>query len=94
MPDALRSVTTVTSEPEAELVCQRLLAEGIQAIAQRTIGGPEWGFSGARNVMVEAKDLERARAVLASDEGTFSDEQLARLSEEAGREADGRQADE
>jgi hypothetical protein len=44
--------------------------------------------------MVEAKDLERARAVLASDEGTFSDEQLTRLSEEAGREADGRQADE
>jgi hypothetical protein len=87
MPDALRSVTTVTSGAEAEMVCERLLAEGIHAIAQRTIGGPEWGSSGARNVMVEAEDLDRARAVLASEQGAFSDEELARLSEEAGREA-------
>jgi hypothetical protein len=88
MPDALRSVTTVGSEAEAEMVCERLLAEGIHAISQRTIGGPEWGSSGSRNVMVDAKDLGRARAVLASEEGTFSDEELTRLSEEAGREAD------
>jgi hypothetical protein len=88
MPDALRSVTTVGSEAEAELVSERLLAEGIHSIFQRTIGGPEWGSSGARRVMVDAKDLDRARAVLAADEGAFSDEELARLSEEAGREAD------
>ena len=89
MPDALRSVATVGSEPEAELVCDRLLAEGIHAISQRTIGSVEWGSSGSRTVMVDAKDLDRARAVLASEEGSFSDEELARLSEEAGREIDG-----
>ena len=89
MPDALRSVTAVSSEPEAELVCDRLLAEGIHAITQRTTGSVEWGPSGARIVLVDARDLERARAVLASyGEGTFSDEELARLSEEARREAD------
>jgi hypothetical protein len=88
MPEALRSVITVSSEAEAELVSERLLAEGIHAISQRTIGGPEWGSSGARSVMVDAKDLDRARAVLAAEEGTFSDEELTRLSEEAGREAD------
>jgi hypothetical protein len=84
----LEIVTTVSSEPEAEMVRDRLLAADIHAISQRTIGGPEWGFSGARNVMVDAKDLDRARAVLGSEEAAFSDEELARLSEEAGREDD------
>ena len=88
MADELRSLTTVGSEAEAELLRDRLLADGIHAITQRTIGGPEWGSSGARAVMVDAKDLERAQALLASEEGAFSDEELTRLSEEAGREAD------
>ncbi|MEA2199815.1 MAG: putative prokaryotic signal transducing protein [Solirubrobacteraceae bacterium] len=84
MSDELRSLTTVSSEAEAEMVCDRLLADGIHAITQRTIGGPEWGSSGARAVMVDAKDLDRAKALLASEEGAFSDEELTRLSEEAG----------
>ena len=83
MSDALKIVTSVTSEPEAELVCERLSAAGISAIAQRTIGGPEWGYSGARDVFVGEQDLERAREVLSADEGSFSDEELGRLSEEA-----------
>jgi hypothetical protein len=82
--DELRSLTTVSSEAEAEMVCDRLLADGIHAITQRTIGGPEWGSSGARAVMVDAKDLDRAKALLTSEEGAFSDEELTRLSEEAG----------
>jgi Putative prokaryotic signal transducing protein len=86
MSEELRSVTTVSSEAEAEIVRERLLAEGIHAITQRTIGSVEWGPSGARTVMVAAGDLERARALLASEEGTFSDEELTRLSEEAGGE--------
>jgi hypothetical protein len=88
MPDALSGLTAVGTEAEAEMICDRLLTEGIHAIYQRTIGGPEWGSSGARAVLVDAKDLDRARAVLASEEGTFSDEELGRLSEQAGREAD------
>jgi hypothetical protein len=84
--EELRSVTTVGSEAEAEIVRERLLAEGIHAITQRTIGSVEWGPSGARSVMVDAGDLERARALLASEEGSFSDEELTRLSEEAGGE--------
>jgi hypothetical protein len=86
MSDTLRSVTTVSSQAEAEMVCDRLLADGIHAIYQRTIGGPEFGSSGARAVLVDADDLDRARALLASEEGTFSDEELTRLSEQAGRE--------
>jgi hypothetical protein len=83
MPDALKIVTSVASEPEAEMVVERLQAAGISAVSQRTIGGPQWGFSGARDVFVGEEDLERARELLASEEGSFSDEELGRLSEEA-----------
>jgi Putative prokaryotic signal transducing protein len=84
MSDDLKSVTTVSSEPEAEMIRERLLAAGIHAVSQRTIGGPQWGFSGARAVFVNAEDLDRAREVLASEERPVSDDELARLSEEAG----------
>jgi hypothetical protein len=87
MSDELKVATTATNEAEAEMICNRLLAEGIHAISQRTIGGPEWGWSGARAVFVNARDLDRARALLEADEGEFSEDELARLSEEAGREA-------
>jgi hypothetical protein len=87
MSDDLKIVTTVTSEAEAEMVRDRLLAAGMHAISRRTIGGVEWGSSGARDVFVHEEDLDRAREVLNADEGSFSDEELARLSDEAGREA-------
>jgi hypothetical protein len=87
MSEDLKIVTTVGSEAEAELVRERLLAADIHAISQRTIGGPEWGYSGARDVYVGARDLDRAHEVLEADEGSFSDEELSRLSDEAGRQA-------
>jgi hypothetical protein len=87
MPDELKILTSVSSEAEAEMVRDRLGQAGIGALSQRAIGGPEWGGSGARNVFVSEKDLPRAHAVLEADAGSFSDEELARLSEEAAREA-------
>jgi transcriptional/translational regulatory protein YebC/TACO1 len=87
MSEELKVVATVSSEAEAEMIRERLLEADIHAISQRTIGGPEWGFSGARDVFVNEPDLERAREVLKADEGSFSDEELARLSDEAGQEA-------
>lgn len=90
MSDDLEIVTTVSTEAEAEMVRERLLEADIQAISQRTIGGPEWGISGARDVFVNARDLDRAHEVLKADEGSFSDEELARLSDEAGQQADER----
>jgi hypothetical protein len=85
----LKTLTTVTSEAEAELIHVRLLDAGIQTISQRTIGGPEWGSSGARQVLVSEQDLDRARAILQPDQ-RLSDEDLARSSDEAGRNATGR----
>jgi hypothetical protein len=60
----LRVLATADSEPEADVMRQRLTAVGIPSVAQRTIGGPEWGFSGARYVYVPAAELDRAREVL------------------------------
>lgn len=80
----LKIVTSVSSEPEAQMICQRLSESGITAIPERSIGGPTWGRSGAQDVYVDESDLERARALLASEAQPVSDEELARLAEEAG----------
>jgi hypothetical protein len=87
MTGALKVVATVASEAEAEMVRGRLSEAGIHAISQRTIGGPEWGTSGGRYVYVDEADADRASALLTSYEEPISDEELTRLSEEAGREA-------
>ena len=80
--DVLKVLTSVPSEPEAALVSARLSQAGIQAIYQRSIGGPEWGVSGARDVYVEERDLVRARELLKADEGV-SEAELADLSDAA-----------
>lgn len=72
---------TALSGPEAEMMSQRLAEAGIQAIWQRTKGGPSWGISGAQYVYVEAEHLERAREVLEAGEG-ISEEELVRAEEE------------
>jgi hypothetical protein len=78
MPDEsndLKILTTATDAMQETLMVGRLSEAGI-----RLRGG------GPRNVFVKAADLERARAVLKADEGGFDEDELARLSEEAGRE--------
>jgi len=85
--DRLEVVATVSSEAEADLIRQRLAEEGITALAQRSIGGPQWGLPGAQYVYVEADELERARGILAVPE--FTDEELAELSEQAAEEGEG-----
>jgi hypothetical protein len=60
----LQVVATAGSEPEADLISQRLADAGIPSVAHRTIGGPEFGSAGARYVYVQAGDLVRAREIL------------------------------
>jgi hypothetical protein len=83
----IKILTSVASTAEADMVIALLSEAGIQTMPQRSIGGPEFGLSGARDVYVEEDDLERAREVLKASEGAVSDEELTRLSEQAGREA-------
>ncbi len=92
-PDADRServrvLTAVASEAEAELIRLRLLDTGASAIHQRTIGGPQWGAS-ARRIFINDEDVGRAQQVLAP-EGGLSEEEIARLSDEAGADSSGR----
>jgi methanogenic corrinoid protein MtbC1 len=86
MAEDLRIVTTVGNEAEAEMVGERLSEEGIRFTVRLASGGIRMGAAAGREVCVDAQDLDRASAALEVDEG-FSDEELARLSDEAGRAA-------
>ncbi len=83
----LRPVAGAQNEPQAELIVQRLAAAGISAVSQLSSGNPEFGSSGGRTIYVEEADIERARAALADEGPAFTDDELAELSERAGREA-------
>jgi hypothetical protein len=85
--DELKIVTTAGNEPEAEMMRVRLLEAGIHAVSRRVIGGPEWGMSGARYVLVGEPDLDRARELLEPGEG-ISEQELSRQSDEAGEKLD------
>jgi Putative prokaryotic signal transducing protein len=87
MSEELKTVTSVTSEAEADLICSRLREEGIPAMVRRIVGGGQWEPIGGSNVLVNEGDWERASALLKADEAPVSEEELTRLSEEAGREA-------
>lgn len=78
----LAQVASATSGVEADMMCERLAAEGIPAIHQRAIGGPSWGLTGGQYVYVKADQADRAREILQEGAGV-SEEELTRLSEEA-----------
>jgi lipoate-protein ligase A len=88
-PGELKVVATAVNQPEGELIVARLAQAGISAVEQRASGNAELGGSGGRYIYVQDAELERAREVLHVEEPPFSDEELARLSEEAAREARG-----
>ncbi len=86
MAEDLKIVTTVGNEAEAEMVGERLSEVGISFTVRLASGGIRLGAAAGRDVWVDGQDLDRAREALEVDEG-FSDEELARLSEEAGKAA-------
>ena len=86
MADDLKIVTTVGNEAEAEMVAERLSEAGIRFSVRLASEGIRLGAAAARDIYVEEQDLDRALEVLKVDEG-FSDEELARLSDEAGEAA-------
>jgi len=86
MPEELKVLTTVANEAEGEMVAERLSEAGIEHSSRIAAGGIRLGAAAARDIYVAAADYDRAVKTLEADEG-FSDEELARLSEQAGREA-------
>jgi hypothetical protein len=79
----LRVAATAANGAEADLIRQRLSDAGIESVSQRTIGGPQWGPSGAEYVYVASRNLDRARELLTGSEG-ISDAELGELAEDAG----------
>ena len=86
MSEELKILTTVGNEAEAEMVAERLSEAGIEHMSRVASGGIRLGPAAARDIYVAAQDYERAVQTLKDDE-SFSDEELARLSAQAGREA-------
>lgn len=80
-------LTTVNSEPEAELLSARLGEAGIETIVQGGAFTAQAAQVGRRDVYVAERDLERARALLreASD---VSEEELIEAAEESGRDSE------
>jgi Putative prokaryotic signal transducing protein len=76
-------IAHAANEPEAEMIVVRLRGAGIDAV----VHGPDlpgFGAAGGHEVHVDEDDADRARELLAEPE--ISDEELTRLSDEAGEE--------
>jgi hypothetical protein len=74
-----------STEVEAQMICGRLEAAGIDASYRRSGTAIPQATAGiAHSVYVEDRDAQRAGEVLDGSEPGFSDEELARLAEEAG----------
>jgi len=81
----LVAVAYANNEPEAAIIRAQLAAVDIPCVTKGPTL-PQAGVAGACDIYVEDRLAARAREALATPE--FSDEELARLSEEAGREYD------
>ena len=77
-------MTTVGNESEAEMVGERLAEAGIRSLAQMSSRGIRLGAAAERDILVDAKDLDRAVEVINAE--VPSEEELAALSEAAGAE--------
>jgi hypothetical protein len=80
----LTLLTTARGKTEAALLVARLRDAGITCM--RGGGeGPRGTPRSAREIYVDEASLPRAQEILEEDQGDFDEEELARLSEEAGR---------
>jgi Putative prokaryotic signal transducing protein len=86
MSDDDLKIVASARQMEADIIMGRLADAGIRCMHSPGLGGYGRGMPQTLEVYVNANDLERARAVLKEDEGGFDEQELARLSEEAGRQ--------
>ncbi len=81
----LKVLTTASNPVEQSLLLARLSDAGIPCM--RGAGGARAALDSGRDILVEEEDLARAQEILKEDDEGFDEEELARLSEEAGRHA-------
>jgi Putative prokaryotic signal transducing protein len=82
MYDELRIVRTVSNEAEAEMVRESLSEAGIRSVPQMSSGNIRLGAAAPLDVYVDEQHYDRALEVL--NAAVPGDEELARLSHEAG----------
>jgi hypothetical protein len=83
----LKILTTASDPVEQSLLLAGLSDAGIRGMGGA--GGARAAFGSGRDILVEEEDLARAQEVLKEEDEGFDEEELARLSEEAGRKAVG-----
>lgn len=83
----MRFLTTASSEFEAHAIRGRLTEAGIPILAQGALQDAGEMLLKGRDIYVNDQDLERAKSILASGGEEFDEDELARLSEQAYREA-------
>jgi superfamily II helicase len=82
MSNESKIVATVRTEAEAEMVCESLSEAGIRSKAQMSGESIGLGAAASRDVYVDEQDYDKALEVL--NAAVPSEEELARLSDEAG----------
>lgn len=80
----LTLLTTARGRTEATLLLARLREAGIPCV-RGGAEGPRGAPRSAREIYVDEASLPRAQEILEEDRGDFDEEELARLSEEAGQ---------
>jgi hypothetical protein len=81
----LKVLTAASSPVEQSLLLARLSDAGVPCM--RGAGVVRVALGSGRDILVEEEDLARAHEILKEDDEGFDEEELARLSEEAGRQA-------
>ena len=81
-----RYLTTASSEFESAAIRGRLSEAGIHILEEGALDERGVQFAHSRDIYVDDRDLERARAVLQENQD-FDEDELVRLSEEAYRKA-------
>jgi Putative prokaryotic signal transducing protein len=85
MSEERKIVASVGNEAEAEMVRESLSEAGIRSSTQMSSDGIGLGAAASRDVYVEAQDYEAALEAL--NAAVPSEEELARLSDEAGEDS-------
>jgi chemotaxis regulatin CheY-phosphate phosphatase CheZ len=85
MSEERKIVASVGNEAEAEMVRESLSEAGIRSSTQMSSDGIGLGDAASRDVYVETQDYEAALEAL--NAAVPSEEELARLSDEAGEES-------
>jgi hypothetical protein len=89
MADNLKLLTSVDHEPDAAILAGRLRDAGIHCILRPPLNALGWSAWAKRAIYVLEGELGRALAVLQDGRGSYDEQELARLGDQATERARG-----